>query len=106
MGRHGAKQQKKLAKKKAKRLDKHNRIARLTSNDPTVRLAEADRWPIRDVFVPPNLWTTGLGQLVFSRNCPDGKIACAVFLTDVFCLGIKNCLWKLMSPGDYAEMLD
>lgn len=106
MGRHGARQQKKLAKKKAKRQDKHNRISRLTSNDPTIRLERADQWKIRDVLVPPDLWTKGLGQLIFSRTCPDGKIACAVFLVDVFCLGIKNCFWKIMTAGDYANLLD
>ena len=60
-----AKRQKQLAKKKAKREDKHAILARINSVDPTVRLANVEKWPVAAALVPTELWDRGMGQLSF-----------------------------------------
>jgi len=104
--RHGAREQKKLAKQKAKHNARRKQLARQSSSDPMIRLKSAERWPIVSVLVPEELWNQGLGQLVFARRMPDGNLACAVFLLDVFCLGVKNVMWRIMSSGALQEIVD
>jgi hypothetical protein len=99
--KHGARQQKHLAKQKAKRDAKRTQIARRDSPDPNIRLRSADRWPIVASLVPASLWQLGLGNLIIARKMPDGQLACAVFLVDTFCLGVKNALWKIMTQGEF-----
>jgi hypothetical protein len=105
MAKNEARRQKQLAKKKAKRDEKRTQLARLTSNDPTVRLATADSWPVVEALVPENLWELGKGQLIIARRQPDGRLACAVFLVDTWCLGVKNAFWRPFSKFDYDELV-
>jgi hypothetical protein len=102
--RHGAREQKRLAKQKAKREAKRRQLAKRESPDPTVRLKSADRWPVVAALVPDTLWSTGIGNLLFARRMPDGRLACGVFLLDVYCLGVKDAWWKIVSTGDFKEI--
>lgn len=104
--RHGAREQKKLAKQRAKHNARRKQLARQSSPDPMIRLKAADRWPIVAALVPENLWDEGLGQLVFARRMPDGNIALAVFLVDTFCLGVKNALWTIRSKAEYDNVVE
>ncbi len=101
---HGAREQKKLAKQKAKRNARRRELARSSSPNPAVRLKAAHLWPVVASLVPENLWSEGLGQLVFARRMPDGNLACAVFLVDAFCLGVKNAMWRILSPGEFKTL--
>jgi hypothetical protein len=103
---HGVRQQKRLLKQKAKRQTRRKQLARQTAKNPTIRLQAANGWPIVAALVPENLWTGGLGQLVFARRTPDGQRACAVFLVDVFCLGIKNAFWKILPDAEYRDLVE
>jgi hypothetical protein len=103
MGKSEARRQKQLAKKKAKRDDKRTQLARQTSDDPTIRLAAAETWPIVESLVPENLWDEGIGNLFIARRHPNGQIACAVFLVDTYCLGAKNAYWKIIAESEYAD---
>jgi hypothetical protein len=102
--RHGAREQQRLAKKKAKRKARRRQLAHRDSPDPTVLLKATDRWPITATLVPDNLWTTGIGNLVIARHTPDGRLACGIFLLDVFCLGVKDACWKILSKGEFKEI--
>ena len=44
--KHGARQQKKVAKQKAKRAQKRSELMKRTSTDPMVRLRGAGGWPV------------------------------------------------------------
>lgn len=101
---HGAREQERLAKQKAKQAARRRQVARRNSPDPTIRLKAADRWPIVASLVPENLWTMGLGNLVVARRTPDGQLACAVFLVDVYCLGVKNALWKILGQSQFHAL--
>jgi hypothetical protein len=102
--RHGPREQKRLAKQKAKRKARHRQLARQDSPDPTIRLKAADDWPVTAALVPENLWTTGIGNLIIARRMPDGRLACALLLLDVFCLGVKDACWKIVTAGELNEI--
>lgn len=102
---HGARQQKRLAKQKARREANRRELARRNSPDPSIRLKHAGDWPIVDCIVPESLSEFGIGNLVIARRVPDGQIACAVFLVDAFCLGIKDAMWKVFGQAEYEAMV-
>jgi len=106
MSSHGQKQQKKLAKKKAKRVGKRHLLAERASTGIESLLRHAGEWPIVEAMVPEDLWQNGIGQLVISRQMPDGRIAFAVFLVDTYCLGVKNAFCNILSRSDYREFVD
>ena len=104
MSKNEARRQKQLAKKKAKRTDKRTQIARQTSDNPLIRLAAAESWPIVNTLVPESLWSSGIGQLLLTRRLPDGRLAVANFLVDVFCLGVKNAYWNIISEWEFDKL--
>ena len=105
MSNHGARQQKKLAQKKAKREKKRSQLARQTSDNPVIRLANCESWPIINSMLPPTMWDKGMGQLVLSRRMPNGFMATAVFLVDSYCLGVKNAFWKVLNEGQTEDLI-
>lgn len=58
--------------------------------------------PVHETLVPANLFEQGLGNLVFSRALPDGRIAMAVFLLDTYCLGAKNAFIAVVGRSEYG----
>jgi hypothetical protein len=96
----GARQQKRMAKQKAKRSAKRSLWSRLTSKDPTVRLRQVDKLPVVKALVGSRLWDDGIGYLAIARQESKGGVIFAVFLVDVFCLGVKNAFWR---AGDFEE---
>jgi hypothetical protein len=102
--RHGAREQKRLAKQKAKRQTRRRELALRETLDPTVRLKAADRWPVSAALVPDSLWSIGIGSLVIARRTPDGQLACAILLVDVLCLGVKDATWKVLPEGEFRGL--
>jgi hypothetical protein len=100
-----ARRQKQLAKKKAKREEKRSQLIRQSSDNPIIRLAAAASWPVMDALVPDDLWKQGIGTLVLSRRCPDGRVAFAGYLVDTYCLGAKNAYWKIAPESEYRNHL-
>lgn len=103
---HGAKQQKKLAKQKAKRAQKHAELSRRTSQDPTVRLKGAAAWPVVLAVISGTLWDTGIGSAVIARKAPDGEVVFASYLLDVHCLGVKDAFWRVDAGGELRRLLE
>jgi hypothetical protein len=100
---HGARQQKKLAKQKAKRAEKRSQLMRRDSNDPTIRLRSAEKWPVVQALVGKGLWKDGIGYLVLARQEAEGRLIHAFFLVDVYCLGVKDTFWDAGSPGEFKD---
>lgn len=46
-----------------------------------------------------------MGNVVISRRMPNGDIAAAFFLVDIYCLGVKNCFFTIIPPGVYAQRI-
>jgi hypothetical protein len=102
---HGARQQKKVAKQKAKRAQKRTQAQRRDSRDPTIRLARADKWPVYRALVGKDLWKDGIGYLVIARQEAEGQLIIANYLVDVYCLGVKNAFWDARTPSQFQDML-
>ena len=79
--------------------------ARKTSTDPTIRLQNAEKWPVVRSLIAGEIWKTGIGNVVLARQESEGKLVYSVFLVDVYCLGVKNAFWHAGSPGDFKELI-
>jgi hypothetical protein len=102
---HGARQQKRAAKQKAKRSAKRSFLTRLTSKDPTVRLEQAARWPVLQAFVAEELWEQGKGYLAIVRQESAEQLVYAAFMVDVYCLGVKNAVWREGTRGSFQDLV-
>jgi len=103
---HGARQQKKIAKQKAKRAEKRSSLSQRTSKDPTIRLRQAAKWPVVQALAAVDLWKDGIGSLAIARQESEDGLVFAVFLVDVYCLGVKNAFWRAGTRGDFNKLLD
>jgi hypothetical protein len=102
--RHGARQQKRIAKQKARRQEKRSLLARRGSKDPTLRLQRVEKWPVLQALVSTDLWDEGIGYAVLARQEPDGEIVYATFLVDVLCLGVKDAFWRAGTLQEFREV--
>ena len=98
------KRQQQLARKAAKR--KRVQAARKNSAAKGAvaavsKLELATAFPIHECLVPEGLFERGIGNVFVSRKLPGGELAVAVFLVDVWCLGVKNALFRMMSRSEY-----
>jgi hypothetical protein len=99
--------QKKLARKAAKR--KKSLAAKKAFRGPGVagpvekQVAFVAGMPLHECLVPRGLFDMGIGNIVISRKMPNDHIGFAIFLVDVFCLGVKNCLFAALPRGEYER---
>jgi hypothetical protein len=96
MSRHERRYQKYLERKRQKH-GSGNDTARLAG-----QMATLAHHPIHEALVSKKLFEIGMGHLVFSRVLPDGRIAIAAFLLDVYCRGVKDAFVSMLSKGEYA----
>jgi len=102
--------QKKLARKAAKR--KKSLAAKRTLHGPGIfgsrekQVAFVAGMPIHECLVPRGLFDLGLGSIVVSRKMPNDHIGFAIFLVDVFCLGVKNCLFAVVPRSEYQNRIE
>lgn len=101
----GARQQKRIAKQKAKRSEKRAALMRRESKDPTIRLRGAARWPVVQALVRTELWEAGIGSLVIARQESPGRVVMGCFLVDVYCLGVKDAFWRAGSLEEFKELV-
>jgi hypothetical protein len=102
---HGARQQKKVAKQKAKKSEKRVKLLRRSSADPTIRLEQAEKWPVVRALAGVDLWDDGIGYLSIARRESDGQIIFASYLVDVCCLGVKDAFWRAGTLRDFDELV-
>ena len=101
MSGHERRYQKYLERKRQKQANKTTKPGEAGAMAP--QIATAANSPIYESLVPAKLFELGMGNLVFSRSLPDGRIALAVFLLDVFCLGVKNAFFAIVAREEYAK---
>jgi hypothetical protein len=99
------KRQKKLAKQKAKKKAEKQAIARRESQGFAPRFLAAASAPILHCCVQEEFWQAGIGQILISRSMPNGNVAFAVFLVDVYCLGVKDVYSGIKPRLEYEEKL-
>ncbi len=67
--------------------------------------AQAADLPIHDCLVASELFKTGLGMTFLARALPSGELAVASSLVDVWCLGVKNAFHRVVSPEEWAQLV-
>jgi len=104
------KKQKRLAKKRAKR---KARIDVKKGSKPfreTISLSKAiiiaQRSPVHECLVRKELFEDGIGTVVISRKMRNNHIGAGVFLLDVYCLGVKNAYFTLLTENEYPLNID
>jgi hypothetical protein len=102
---HGAKDQKRAAKQKAKRQAKRSTLHNRTSNDPTIRLQRVENWPVVQALVGEKIWEEGIGHLLIARRDSEGALVYAAFLVDVYCLGVKSAFWRAGTSAEIEEVV-
>jgi len=99
-----AKQRQKQIEKRAKK----RKLAKQKSSGGEVRLNRAGAYshlPMHECLVPSTLFESGIGTLLASRKTATGQFATAVFLVDVFCLGIKDAFFNVLDIDEYEGRL-
>ena len=99
-----AKQRQKQMEKRAKK----RKLAKQNSGGGDVRANRAGAYllqPIHECLVPSTLFESGIGTLLASRKTATGQFATAVFLVDVFCLGIKDAFFDVLGIDEYEGRL-
>ena len=103
------KRQQKLARKAAKRkavVATKKSLGEASGFGPRGRQAlPAAGAPIHECLVPAGLFDIGIGNVIVSRRMPNGFIGAAFFLVDVYCLGIKDAFYAVLSPAEYDHKL-
>jgi len=102
---HGPRQQKRIAKQKAKRSAKRSILLQHSSTDPTIRLQRAEKWPVVQALAGAHLWDEGIGYLTIARQESEGRLIYAVFLVDVYCLGVKDAFWRAGTHQGLKDMI-
>ena len=102
---HGARQQKRAARQKAKRAEKRFYQFQSSTIDPAVRLQGVEHWPAIGAYAGSALWANGIGHLAIARQETESRIAVGVFLVDVYCLGVKDAFWKSGSHADLDRLI-
>jgi hypothetical protein len=103
MGQDAKKHQKKLEKRHAKRKQKQTTVKRASQRTLADQLMAASRAPILECGCMAEIWDSGIGHVWISRQLSNGSIAFAVFLVDVFCLGVKDAFAEVVSRFSYND---
>lgn len=106
MARTESKRQKRLAKQKAKRSQKRQELKRTQQMSLAQQLERFETAPVVDCLIIGDVEERGLGNVFVGRKTQGGEFAGGTFLLDVYCLGVKDCFGRLLTPGDYREFLE
>ncbi len=109
MATNEKRRQKKLARKKANRKavvsakKKKASLEKMLSGVKAVAVAKNS--PVEECIVRADLFPDGIGTAVVSRRMPNGFLGVGVYLLDVFCLGMKNTYFTVLSESEYSDRI-
>ncbi|SDR62415.1 hypothetical protein SAMN05519103_07909 [Rhizobiales bacterium GAS113] len=72
----------------------------------TRQIVDAARAPVETCAVTEGLFETGMGTVVLARKLPSGLVGASFFLVDVWCLGIKNAFFSVMTSQEFEDQMD
>jgi len=93
--------QKKLQQKRQKR-----QLAVQAARRSTAAPRKASQFahlPVHECLIPENLFDVGIGSLIWARRAGGGQLAVSAFVLDVFCLGVKNAMFRGLDERVYEE---
>lgn len=62
-------------------------------------------YPVYDCCVSDEIFEVGMGNVLLSREIPFGEVAVSAFVVDVYCLGVKEAFFTVLSKQDYQTKL-
>lgn len=95
--------QRKVERREAKRKEKRRTLAKSRNLGLAESLKSAARYPVLDCCCTATMWDDGMGNVLLSRTLPDGRVAFAVFLVDLYCLGVKDAFGHIVTQGEYKD---
>lgn len=99
------KRQKKLERRHAKEKAKRKSLAMHDPRALTTRIERAASAPFLHCHTTSTLWDEGISHVMVSRLLPSGNVAFVVFLLDVYCLGVKDVTFDVISRVRYDRLL-
>jgi hypothetical protein len=70
------------------------------------QLVEAARGPIESCEIAEEIFSLGMGSVVLARTLPSGLIGAGFFLVDVWCLGVKDAYFRIMTRDAFEEYME
>jgi hypothetical protein len=95
---------KKAAKRKGKLAKKKQANLALNLSFNPMQITQARNSALHECLTPKHLFELGIGNVVVSRRMGN-QIAAGVFLVDVYCLGVKDAFFTIISPEKYQATL-
>jgi hypothetical protein len=106
MGLDDRKRQKKLERRAAKRKERRRELRHAEPQSLAEQITLASSGSVVHCCVQATLTEEGIGGLLISREAPQQRVAFAVLLVDVLCLGIKDAFGNLVSRGEYRQFYE
>ena len=94
------KRQKKLQRRKSKQKAKKKSTALGQFSPLGQQMVLAEKAPILHCCAADSLWDEGIGNVLISR-ARGAEVAFGMFLVDMYCLGVKNAFFNVVSRSDY-----
>ena len=61
--------------------------------------------PIRACLITRDTFGRGIGTLVVARDLPFGRVGVGGFLLDLWCLGVKDAYFRVVSGADFEGIV-
>ena len=102
------KRAKRVAKNKARKIQIKKKTSGITISTGNMAMNQALKAPIYECWEPEQLFEgeSGVGTIVVTRKTQRNEIVMAIFLLDVFCLGVKNAYISMMFEKEYQLRLE
>jgi hypothetical protein len=97
------KRQQKVERRNAKQKARQRTQAQKFAGGLAARLEKAATAPILHCYRTSAAEAEGIANVLVSRLLPSGNVAFAVFLVDLYCLGVKNAVCDVGSRGAYES---
>ncbi|MBF0131633.1 MAG: hypothetical protein HQL75_03490 [Magnetococcales bacterium] len=96
-------QQRRNKKNAKKQSRKKNTIGTLIGSYGNIHAAI--NAPVHECLVSETLEDDGIGNVFFSRKMLNGDIALGSFLIDIYCLGVKDSFFRIISEHEYQHFI-
>jgi hypothetical protein len=101
-----------MALKRAKKAQRRKQVVaqkrrdELLENALPARVLRATQAPIQHCFLTEDVFEIGIGTLVVARGATQHHVAIGSFLIDVFCLGIKDAMFRRLEGEEFEIYMD
>ena len=96
----------KASRRKALVAEKRNADMVMIGGRKNHQIIETARSPIKACVVADRLFADGIGWVVLGRNLPSGLVGASFSLVDVWCLGVKDAFFRVMSQHKFEEQMN